>query len=156
MCLILGCGIPTVGAYVLTAAIAAPIVIGNGLEPYTAHFFILYFACLSAITPPVAAAALAAASIAGSRYFRTAWEATRLAVMLYVLPFLFVFEPALLARGMPGFWGMAMLLAEVTAICLLVSAATQGYLAKRLRAWERVALAAAALAISLHVCGAWG
>jgi len=155
MCLILGAGIPTVGAYVLTAAIAAPIIVGNGLDPYLAHFFILYFACLSAITPPVAAAALAAASIAGSRYFRTAWEATRLAVMLYVLPFLFVFEPALLARGMPGFWQMTALLAEVTAICLLVAAATQGFLLKRLNAWERLALAGGALTLSLHVGGAW-
>jgi TRAP transporter 4TM/12TM fusion protein len=156
MCLILGAGIPTVGAYVLTAAIAAPIIVGNGLDPYLAHFFILYFACLSAITPPVAAAALAAASIAGSRYFRTAWEATLLAAMLYVLPFLFVFEPALLARDVPGPWPMALLLAEVAVICVLVAAATQGYLLTRLRAWERLAVAGAALALCLHVGGAWG
>jgi TRAP-type uncharacterized transport system fused permease subunit len=155
MCLILGAGIPTVGAYVLTAAIAAPIIVGNGLDPYLAHFFMLYFACLSAITPPVAAAALAASAIAGSRYFRTAWEATRLAVMLYVLPFLFVFEPALLARDMPGAAGMALLLAEVTALCVLVAAATQGFLLKRLNAWQRLALGAGALALSLHIGGAW-
>jgi TRAP-type uncharacterized transport system fused permease subunit len=155
MCLILGCGIPTVGAYVLTAAIAAPIAIGNGLDPYTVHFFILYYACLSAITPPVAAAALAASAIAGSRYFRTAWEATLLAVMLYVLPFLFVYEPALLARNMPGFWQMAALLAEVSLICILVAAAAQGYLLVRLHIWKRAAVAAAALVLTLHVCGAW-
>jgi TRAP transporter 4TM/12TM fusion protein len=155
MCLILGCGIPTVGAYVLTAAIAAPIAIGNGLDPYTVHFFILYYACLSAITPPVAAAALAASAIAGSRYFRTAWEATLLAAMLYVLPFLFVYEPALLARNMPGFWQMAVLLGEVSLICVLVAGAAQGYLLVRLRIWKRAAVAAAALALALHVCGAW-
>jgi len=156
MCLILGCGIPTVGAYVLTAAIAAPIAIGNGLDPYTVHFFILYYACLSAITPPVAAAALAASAIAGSRYFRTAWEATLLAVMLYLLPFLFVYRPALLARDMPGFWPMAALLAELTIVCVLVAGATQGYLLRMLRAWERIAVAGAALALMLHICGAWG
>jgi len=155
MCLILGCGIPTVGAYVLTAAIAAPIAIGNGLDPYTTHFFILYYACLSAITPPVAAAALAASAIAGSRYFRTAWEATLLAVMLYILPFLFVYRPALLARDMPGLWQMTLLLGEVTLICVLVAAATQGYLLRALRGWERLAVAGAALALMLHVCGAW-
>lgn len=154
MCLILGCGIPTVGAYVLTAAIAAPIAIGNGLDPYTVHFFILYYACLSAITPPVAAAALAASAIAGSRYFRTAWEATLLAAMLYLLPFLFVYEPALLARDMPGVWQSAWLLAEVTLICVLVAAATQGFLLRSLAWWERLAIGAAALAAMLHVCGA--
>ncbi|TAK81538.1 MAG: TRAP transporter fused permease subunit [Betaproteobacteria bacterium] len=154
MCLILGCGIPTVGAYVLTAAIAAPIAIGNGLDPYTVHFFILYYACLSAITPPIAAAALAASAIAGSRYFRTAWEATLLAAMLYLLPFLFVYEPALLARDMPGFWRSAGLLAEVTLICLLVAAATQGFLLRSLAWWERLLIAGAALAAMLHVCGA--
>lgn len=155
MCLILGCGIPTVGAYVLTAAIAAPIAIGNGLDPYTVHFFILYFACLSAITPPVAAAALAASAIAGSRYFRTAWEATLLAVMLYLLPFLFVYQPALLARDMPDLWQMAVLLAEVAIICVLVAGVTQGYLLRMLGVWERLAVAGAALALMLHVCGAW-
>jgi TRAP transporter 4TM/12TM fusion protein len=157
MCLILGCGIPTVGAYVLTAAIAAPIAIGNGLDPYTVHFFILYYACLSAITPPVAAAALAASAIAGSRYFRTAWEATLLAAMLYLLPFLFVYEPALLARDMPGFWQTAALLAEVTLICVLVAAATQGFLLRALAPWERLVIGGATLAAMLHVCGAgWG
>jgi TRAP-type uncharacterized transport system fused permease subunit len=154
MCLILGCGIPTVGAYVLTAAIAAPIAIGNGLDPYTVHFFILYYACLSAITPPVAAAALAASAIAGSGYFRTAWQATLLAVMLYLLPFLFVYEPALLARDMPGFWASAVLLAEVAMICVLVAAATQGFLLRALTWWERLAIAGAALGAMLHVGGA--
>ena len=154
MCLILGCGIPTVGAYVLTAAIAAPIAIGNGLDPYTVHFFILYYACLSAITPPVAAAALAASAIAGSRYFVTAWEATRIAVMLYVIPFLFVYQPALLARDMPGPWRSAGLLAEALLICVLLASATQAFLVRRLAWWERVALGAAALGAVLHVCGA--
>lgn len=154
MCLILGCGIPTVGAYVLTAAIAAPIAIGNGLDPYTVHFFILYYACLSAITPPVAAAALAASAIAGSRYFATAWEATRIAVMLYVIPFLFVYQPALLARDMPGPWGSAGVLAEAILICVLLAAATQAFLLRRLAGWERLVVGAAALAAALHVCGA--
>jgi TRAP transporter 4TM/12TM fusion protein len=152
MCLILGCGIPTVGAYVLTAAIAAPIAIGNGLDPYTVHFFILYYACLSAITPPVAAAALAASAIAGSRYFRTAWEATLLSVMLYLLPFLFVYEPVLLARNMPGVWQSAALLAEVTLVCILVAAATQGFFVRALAWWERLCIAGVAFAAMVHIC----
>lgn len=154
MCVILGAGLPTVGAYLLTAAIAGPIVIANGVDAYSAHFFILYYACLSAVTPPVAAAVLPAIVIAGAEYWRTAWEATVLSIMLYLLPFLFVYEPALLARNMPGLVPMALLLLEVTAICFLVAASSQGYLLRALGAWERAVLAAASVAAMAHVCGA--
>jgi TRAP transporter 4TM/12TM fusion protein len=154
MCVILGAGLPTVGAYLLTAAIAAPIVIENGVDAYTAHFFILYYACLSAVTPPVAAAVLPATVIAQADYWRTGWEATILSVMLYLLPFLFVYEPALLARNMPGFVPMALLLVEVTVISVLVAAASQGFLLRSLGWMERVVLAAAALAGMAHVARA--
>jgi TRAP transporter 4TM/12TM fusion protein len=153
MCLILGAGVPTVGAYVLTAAIAGPIVASAGLEPYVAHFFILYFACLSAITPPVAAAALAASAIAGTSYLRTAWQATLLAAMLYFLPFLFVYQPALLARDMPGLLPMALLLTEAVLVCALVSAASQGFFVARLGPVGRGALSLAALGLGLHLTG---
>jgi TRAP transporter 4TM/12TM fusion protein len=151
VCTILGAGVPTVGAYVLTAAIAGPIVIGNGVDPYTANFFILYFACLSAITPPVAAAALAASAIASAPYMRTAWEATWLAVMLYILPFLFVYEPALLGRQTPGLVGMIALLAELTLLCVLVAVATQGWLIHPLSKLERLVFAVAAVAGTFHI-----
>jgi TRAP-type uncharacterized transport system fused permease subunit len=151
MCMIMGAGLPTVGAYLLTAAIAGPIVIANGIDAYTAHFFILYYACLSAVTPPVAAAVLPATVIAQADYWRTGWEATILSIMLYLLPFLFVYEPALLARNMPGIVPMALLLLEVTVICILVAAASQGFLLRRLGAMERLVLSAAALAAMAHV-----
>ena len=153
MCLILGCGIPTVGSYVLTAAIAAPIAIGNGLDPYTVHFFILYYACLSAITPPVAAAALAASAIAGSRYFRTAWEATLLSVMLYLLPFLFVYgagaarprharrlaERRAARRGDPGLHSGGGCDARASSFGALAW-------------WERLCIAGVAFAAMVHIC----
>jgi len=154
MCVILGAGLPTVGAYLLTAAIAGPIVISNGVDAYSLHFFILYYACLSSVTPPVAAAVLPAAVIAGSEYWRTGWEATILSVMLYLLPFLFVYEPALLARAMPGWVPMTLLLLEVTVICFLVAAWSQAYLLRGLNRWERAGLAAASLAAMAHVCHA--
>ncbi|MEO6269649.1 MAG: TRAP transporter fused permease subunit [Lautropia sp.] len=153
MCLILGAGIPTVGAYVLTAAIAAPIVTSLGLDRYLAHFFILYYACLSAITPPVAAAALAASAIAQVSYFKTAVEATTLALMLYVLPFLFVYQPVLLAREFPGVWATAALLAETLVISVLVSAAAQGFLLQRLTGIWRLLAWLAAGGLILHVVG---
>jgi TRAP-type uncharacterized transport system fused permease subunit len=74
--------------------------------------------------------------------------------MLYLLPFLFVYQPALLARNMPGVWQSAALLAEVTLICILVAAATQGFLLRSLARWERLVIAGAAFAAMLHVCGA--
>ena len=151
MCVILGAGLPTVGAYLLTAAIAGPIVIDNGVDAYTAHFFILYYACLSAVTPPVAAAVLPATVIAQANYWRTGWEATILSVMLYLLPFLFVYEPALLARNMPGIVPMALLLLEVTGVCILVAAASQSYLLRPLGWLERLIVGGAAVAAMAHV-----
>ncbi|MGE0313613.1 MAG: TRAP transporter permease [Lautropia sp.] len=153
MCLVLGAGIPTVGAYILTAAIAAPIVTGLGLDRYLAHFFILYYACLSAITPPVAAAALAASAIAEVSYFRTAVKASTLAVMLYLLPFLFVYQPALLARHFPGAGAALLLTIEVLAICVLISAAAQGFLLDRLTGLWRLLAWLAAGGFALHVAG---
>jgi TRAP transporter 4TM/12TM fusion protein len=154
MCLVLGAGIPTVGAYVLTAAIAGPIVTTAGLDLFTALFFILFYSCLSAITPPVAAAALAASAIAGTSNVRTAYQATLISAMLYLLPFLFVYEPALLAREMPGTLQMILLLAEVASICVLVAAASEGYLLARLGALSRIILAAGLAGLMLHVCNA--
>lgn len=154
MCLILGAGMPTVGAYILTVSIAGPIVIGNGLDAYTANFFILYYACLSAITPPVAAAVLPASTIAGSSYWRTGYEATVLSLMLYVLPFLFVYEPALIARNMPGLPKMIGILVEVTAVSIFVAAASQRYLLIQTTRLEQCVLYLVALFLSLHVCRA--
>lgn len=152
MCLILGAGMPTVGAYILSVSIAGPIVVANGLDAYTANFFILYFACLSAITPPVAAAVLPASAIAGSSYWRTAYEATILSAMLYLMPFLFVYEPALLARNMPGLIGMSALLAECVVVSILVAAATQGYFLVRTTKFQCMALLGASLCLMLHIC----
>ena len=154
MCLVLGAGMPTVGAYILTVSIAGPIVIGNGLDAYTANFFILYYACLSAITPPVAAAVLPAAAIAGASYWRTAYEATILAWMLYVLPFLFVYEPALMARDMPDMPIMAAILLEVAAVSILLAAASQRFFLCHTTRIEQCLLYLTSLALSLHICHA--
>ncbi len=154
MCVILGAGIPTVGAYVLASAIAGPIVVATGVDLFTANFFILYFAVMSSVTPPVAAAALAASAISGAGYLRTAWEATRLSLMLYVLPFLFVYEKSLLLQGD----GSPLLPAlGATAAAVLAAAATQEHWLSPTRTAERAALGAAATGAVLGVAGfAWG
>ena len=98
-CIILGMGMPTVGVYILLATLVAPALIEMKVEPMAAHMFILYFGCLSMITPPVAIGAFAAANLAGSDPMKTGFEAMRFGWTVFVIPFLFVFSPTLLMEG---------------------------------------------------------
>ena len=97
--LILGMGLPTTSAYLICAAVIVPALVGMGVEPLVGHMFVFYFACLSAITPPVALAAFAGASIAKTRPLDVAFTAVRLGLIAFIVPFMFVYEPSLLARG---------------------------------------------------------
>ena len=94
--IILGMGMPTSGAYILTAILAAPTLIKMGVPALSAHMFVFYFACLSAITPPVALASYAAASIAGSSFTETSKQAIRIAIMGFIVPYTFIFNQNLL------------------------------------------------------------
>lgn len=93
--IILGCGVPTSAAYALVAIIVVPTLIHIGVSEVSAHFFAFYFAVISAITPPVALAALAGAAISGAPYMRTSFAAFKLAVSGFIIPFLVVFNPAI-------------------------------------------------------------
>lgn len=97
--IILGMGIPTVAAYVLMIALIIPALIEMGLEPHVAHLFAVYFAAISLITPPVAITSYAAAGIAESDVTKTSWNAMRLGISAYIVPFFFVFNPGLLLEG---------------------------------------------------------
>lgn len=97
--IILGMGMPTTVVYILLAALVAPALIGMGIEPISAHFFFFYFGVLAAITPPVALASYAAASLAGSPPDKTGWTAFRMALPSFVVPFFFAMNPALLMQG---------------------------------------------------------
>ncbi len=110
-CLILGMGIPSVPAYMIVAALAVPTLIKLGVPTMSAHLFSLYFALISVITPPVALAAYAAASIAESNMLRTGLTASRLGIVAYVVPYMFIYSPALLLMGS---WG-SVVLATITA-----------------------------------------
>ncbi len=99
VCILLGMGMPTSGVYVLLAALVGPSLIETGIEPIAAHMFILYFGMLSMITPPIALAAFAAATISGARPMSTGLEAMRLGWVAYVIPMLFIFSPPLLMQG---------------------------------------------------------
>lgn len=98
---VLGCEVPTVPAYILVAVIVAPVLVKLGAGLLQAHFFVLYFSILSALTPPVALAALAGAQLAGANYWKTAWESLKYGHVAFFVPFLFAYNPALMALGSP-------------------------------------------------------
>ena len=102
VCIILGMGLPTVGVYVLLAALVAPALVEVGVLPIAAHLYVLYFGMMSMITPPVAIAAFAAAGIAKADPMKSGWSAVRFGWMAYIVPLLFVISPAMLLRGEPG------------------------------------------------------
>ena len=98
-CIVLGMGLPTVGVYILLATLIAPALVEMKIAPMAAHMFILYFGCLSMITPPVAIGAFAAANLAGADPMKTGLEAVRFGWTVFVIPFLFVFSGTLLMQG---------------------------------------------------------
>ncbi|MCP1319787.1 TRAP transporter fused permease subunit, partial [Halomonas sp. 707B3] len=97
--IILGMGLPTVAAYMLAASVVAAAFVEAGLPSLSAHLFILYFAILSGVTPPVALAAYIGGAIAGSHWFRTALTATKISLGGFLIPFMFVYHPPLLGQG---------------------------------------------------------
>jgi TRAP transporter 4TM/12TM fusion protein len=106
--LILGMGMPTTGAYIVCASVMAPGLVLVGLPLFPVHLFILYYAVINCITPPVALAAYTAASLAGSSPLQTAIIATRLGIVAYFVPLLFIFNPGLLLMG-----GLGKILASI-------------------------------------------
>jgi len=99
ICIIIGLGLPTAAAYIITTAIALPALIRTGIEPLAAHMFVFYFAILANITPPIAPAVYAASAIAGVPPMKTAFEGMKLAVLAYLMPFLFLNNTNLLGQG---------------------------------------------------------
>lgn len=97
--IILGMGLPTTAAYLILATVVAPALVKLGVPTLTAHFFVFYYGCISTITPPVALAAYVAGGIAGADVNRVGWTAAAYALTSFVLPFAFVFAPALTLHG---------------------------------------------------------
>jgi len=136
--LVLGMGMPVVAAYALVATLVAPVLLELGLPALQAHLFLVYFSVLSAITPPVAIACFVASSIADENPMSVAWQAMRTGLVAFIIPFLFVYQPALLLQGSV----LEVLVALVsTALGIwLLSLAIEGYGRRRLRLVERLLL----------------
>lgn len=136
--LILGMGMTTTACYVILAVLVAPALVEMGVLPIAAHFFVFFFGMYSFITPPVALGAYAAASLAEAEPFSTGYLAWKIALPGFILPFIFVYSPALLSYGTVG----EVSLAVVTA-CLGVwffAMATVGYFKRNLKLVERMIL----------------
>lgn len=97
--ILLGMGMPTAAVYIVLSIVLAPALVEMGISPMAAHLFIFYFGLLSMLTPPVAVASYVAASLAGADMWRTSLLAVQLAAMAYLLPFLWIYNPALLLEG---------------------------------------------------------
>jgi TRAP transporter 4TM/12TM fusion protein len=147
--IILGAGLPTVGCYILLATLVAPTLVQMGIAPMAAHMFILYYGCLSLITPPVAVAAFVAANLAGADPNRTGWVAMAFGWTIFVIPFLFVYSGTLLLRGDPLF----ILLDSLTAVAgvWFISAAVMGFSVRLLGVLDRLLYGAVGVCLLLPV-----
>jgi TRAP-type uncharacterized transport system fused permease subunit len=110
---VLGLGLPTLAVYVMLAILVAPALVKVGVPAMAAHLFILYFGIMSLITPPIATAAFVAATIARTDPMAAGWTAMRFGWASYIVPFLFVYSPALIMRGSPGTIALVVLLSLV-------------------------------------------
>lgn len=147
VCILLGMGMPVPSAYILTAVVAGPALVRLGVPVLSAHLFIVYFAVMSAITPPVAVAAFAAAGIAGASPNEIGFRAVKLGIVAFIVPFMFIYQPELLLRGGP----LAVSLAVATALLgvVFLAASLEGWLRTALSAGER-ALAALGGVLMIH------
>ncbi|NDD24242.1 MAG: TRAP transporter permease, partial [Betaproteobacteria bacterium] len=146
VCILMGCGVPTTATYIIMVTVAAPTLVGLGVEPLVAHFFVFYYGVLADITPPVALAAYAAAGMAGSDPFKTGNTAFRLGLAKALVPFVFVFSPSLLLVA-KGFTWESFIITFTGCIMgiTLMAAALSKFLMVEMRRWEQLSCLFAAL-----------
>ena len=154
VCIVLGMGLPTVGVYLLLSTLAAPPLVELGLNPMSAHLFVLYFGMLSMLTPPVAIAAFVAANMAKAPPMQTGVEAVRIAWPAFVVPFLFVASPALLWSGSSNEIALALVSTALGITC--GTAALSGFLRTRLSWASRCVLGLACLCLLWPAGGGLG
>ncbi|MDE2567078.1 MAG: TRAP transporter permease [Burkholderiales bacterium] len=148
VCLILGMGIPTIPNYIITSSIAAPALLKLGVPLLVSHMFVFYFGIMADLTPPVALAAFAAASIARAPAMQIGVKATQIAIAGFVIPFMAVYDPALMLQpDASGHWSLldtAYVTFKALVAIALWGATAVGYLGRRLSLPERLWAAGAA------------
>ena len=145
-CMILGMGLPSIPAYIITAAIAAPALAKLGIAPAAAHMFSFYYAMFANLTPPVALASFAAAGLSGGDPMKTGVASVKLAIAGFIVPFMFVFSPQLMLINttlVEGAW------TAVTA-CIgvfMLAVAVEGYFCAKVALWLRAVILVGALGL---------
>jgi len=153
VCLVLGLGVPTTANYILVASLMAPVIVELGAQsgviiPLIAvHLFVFYYGIMGDITPPVGLASFAAAAISGEDAIRTGLQGSLYALRTVVLPFVFVFNPALLLIDINGWFEVLLVVVASTIASLVFAAATMGWFRERCRWWEVVLLLVATFAL---------
>jgi TRAP transporter 4TM/12TM fusion protein len=147
--LALGTGLPGIAIYFMQVTLIVPALVAFGIVPIAAHFFIFYFGVSALITPPVCEAAMAAAGIARADPMRTGWEATKLGAVVFIVPFVFVYSPSLLAQG--PLWLIAVNFVSAAVGVLALGMALRGYLMQPVAFPARVLLFACAIGLFMPV-----
>lgn len=143
--IVLGMGLPSIPAYIITATVAAPALVQLGVEQLTAHMFVFYFGLFANLTPPVALAAFAAAGLSGGRPMATGFQSLKLAIAGFIVPYMFVYSNSLLLNNASGVTEAASVAFTAVVGVLMLAVASEGYLFAR-RWWPlRLVVAAAAI-----------
>ncbi len=144
ICSILGMGMPVAPAYMLTVVLAVPALVALGVPMMSAHLFVVYFSVLSAITPPVAVAAFATAAFAEADPVKIGWQACRLGIVSFIVPFFFVYQPALLLMDSTLTQIIVTIVSALVGVAAL-SVGMEGYLKGTVSWWLRLIFAGAGL-----------
>ena len=136
-CIILGMGVPSIPAYIITASIAAPALMQLGVPQLAAHFFVFYFAMFANLTPPVALAAFAAAGLSGGSPMKTGYAAVRLALTGFLIPFMFIYCPQLLLINVSLWEGIWVTFAAIVGVFML-AISIEGYWLRPMPFWLRI------------------
>ena len=137
-CIVLGMGVPTTPAYIIVATLGAPALIKMGVPAIAAHMFVFYYAILSVITPPVCMASFAGAAIAEADAMKSGFVSVKLGIVAFIIPFMFVYQPALLLQGDTPDVAVACVTAVIGVIGLAMG--MQGWMLTNCAPWERVLL----------------
>jgi TRAP transporter 4TM/12TM fusion protein len=136
--IILGMGMPTTPAYIVQVALLVPALVKLGVQIEAAHLFVFYFAILSAITPPVAMAVYAANTLSHAKIVEASWAAVKLGATGFIVPFMFVYEPAILMQGDTLY--IILVIGQATVGVIILAAALQGYFFGKLPVWLSILL----------------
>lgn len=148
--ILMGMGMPCTPAYIVAVTIGGPALQAMGINVLTAHLFVFYFAILAEITPPVSIASYCGAAIAGSDPLKTGFEAMRLAIVGFIIPYIFVYNPALMLQGS---------VLEIVTLCIVVlyavvtlASAFRGYFHRVLKKWEQAVMGVVSASLILIAC----